>query len=480
MSEHQKSDDKNKKQTDKQENKNEKKSSFWVKANITATLSLFAGITLSLLIFPRPTESHTERRDLAKFPQFSVADYFSGDFADGVTEWFDDTVPWRDGFKNISSHIVKYMGVSLGGATVYGPIQEIKPTSTQPPEPTQPTDTNQPTPPDNSDSPSTQPIEENTSATVTTEPEFHVGAGEMSESNGLVVYQNTDTGHYWCVQLYSGGYSQDTFIEYINTIADQIGDSAQVYVMVAPESSEYYTPDQYLDYTVSQKKVVDYINNGLSDKVIGVDCVEPLRQHAAEDIFCRTDHHWKPLGAYYAAKAFADAAGITILEDLSLYELRTIPKFIGTWYGSTQDPNLYNDYDTFDYYIPPNDFDTYYYDTAYQNEFKAPFFLQYDCEENPDSAYSTFMGADNKIVRVDTDVKNGKKLLVFKDSYGNAEIPFYMNSYEQIYVCDIRFFDLNAIDFIKEQGIDDVLFTMCITSATGDNAFKMEKLFTNP
>ena len=49
MSEHQKKDDKNKKQPDKQENKNEKKSSFWVKANITATLSLFAGITLSLL-----------------------------------------------------------------------------------------------------------------------------------------------------------------------------------------------------------------------------------------------------------------------------------------------------------------------------------------------------------------------------------------------------------------------------------------------
>ena len=94
-------------------------------------------------------------------------------------------------------------------------------------------------------------------------------------------------------------------------------------------------------------------------------------------------------------------------------------------------------------------------------------------------SYSMFMGGDRKIVKVTTDVNNGRKLVVFKDSYGNAEIPFYMNSFEEIYVCDIRYFDINAVEFIKEQGVTDLLFSMCTFSAAGVNCEKyMEKIRT--
>ena len=85
-------------------------------------------------------------------------------------------------------------------------------------------------------------------------------------------------------------------------------------------------------------------------------------------------------------------------------------------------------------------------------------------------AYSTFMGGDQKIVKIETANKNGRKLCIFKDSYGNAEVPFFIDSFEEIYVCDIRYFDLYAPDFIKDNGITDVLFTMCTFSAVGENA----------
>lgn len=68
--------------------------------------------------------------------------------------------------------------------------------------------------------------------------------------------------------------------------------------------------------------------------------------------------------------------------------------------------------------------------------------------------------------------------MVIKDSYGNVEIPFYMNSFEEIYVTDVRFFDLNAVDFIKQQGITDVLFTMCTYSAAGQNCQGIEMMRT--
>ena len=94
-------------------------------------------------------------------------------------------------------------------------------------------------------------------------------------------------------------------------------------------------------------------------------------------------------------------------------------------------------------------------------------------------SYSTFMGGDNKIVRIETDVDNDRTLLIFKDSYGNAEIPFYFGSFKNIIVCDMRYFDLDPIKFIEEMEVTDLLFTMCTFSAVGVNANSLAELITS-
>ena len=73
-------------------------------------------------------------------------------------------------------------------------------------------------------------------------------------------------------------------------------------------------------------------------------------------------------------------------------------------------------------------------------------------------AYCTFMGGDAKVVKVSTDTGNGRKLAIFKDSFGNALPPFLMGSFEEIYVIDMRYFTHNVIDFLTENGVTDVLF----------------------
>jgi hypothetical protein len=95
-------------------------------------------------------------------------------------------------------------------------------------------------------------------------------------------------------------------------------------------------------------------------------------------------------------------------------------------------------------------------------------------------SYSTFMAGDDKIVRITTDAGTGRKLVVFKDSYGNAEIPFYFGSFDEIWVCDMRYFSLNAVEFIKYTGATDLLFTMCTFSAVGTNANHLETILNNP
>lgn len=305
------------------------------------------------------------------------------------------------------------------------------------------------------------------SETEAPQPEFQ----EVTNGN-LTYFLNN---HWYGIQLYAGGYNQDLYIKSVNAFADDLDGTAQVYSMIAPTNGDFYCPESYGEYNASQIKDINYIENNLGDKVKSVNCYDVLKEHKDDYIYFRTDHHWTSLGAYYAAEQFAKAAGVPFAEmNEENYEKKVIEGFVGSLYGSTGNANLLNDPDDFEYYVPANDYRCYYYDMSYNLDGKYPFFIQQEAR----NAFGTFMGSDKKIVRVETDVKNGRKLMVIKDSYGNVEIPFYMNSFEEIYVTDVRFFDLNAIDFIKQQGITDVLFTMCTFSAAGQNCEGIEMMRT--
>lgn len=148
--------------------------------------------------------------------------------------------------------------------------------------------------------------------------------------------------------------------------------------------------------------------------------------------------------------------------------------YVGTMYAYSKDSRILNDPEDFIYYIPTNDYTTYYYDRSFNYQYESRLIQ----EVSVDNSYLMFMGGDDKIVKIMTDVDNGRKLLVIKDSYGNAEIPFYTSSFEEIYVIDMRYFNCNLVNFIEDLGITDVLFTMCSYSVVGTNADNLSTLIT--
>lgn len=54
-------------------------------------------------------------------------------------------------------------------------------------------------------------------------------------------------------------------------------------------------------------------------------------------------------------------------------------------------------------------------------------------------------------------ISSDKKLLVIKDSFGNAFIPFLIPHYKNIYIVDPGACDINIKEFVKDNGIEDVL-----------------------
>ena len=89
-------------------------------------------------------------------------------------------------------------------------------------------------------------------------------------------------------------------------------------------------------------------------------------------------------------------------------------------------------------------------------------------DDHRSSWYSTYIAGDSYAVQIKSDVcKNGRKLLIVKDSYGNALAPYFIDSFEEVYIVDARTFELQLPEFVKSYGITDVLFAECAFSAVG-------------
>jgi hypothetical protein len=92
-------------------------------------------------------------------------------------------------------------------------------------------------------------------------------------------------------------------------------------------------------------------------------------------------------------------------------------------------------------------------------------------------AYCTFMGGDNKITQVRTSTKNGRRLIIVKDSFGNVLPGYLFYSFEEIHVIDFRYFSKNMKNYVKQHGITDILLTSNISFACSQNTMAKYRRF---
>ncbi len=294
---------------------------------------------------------------------------------------------------------------------------------------------------------------------------------EYGENGILVVGRN---GHYVGLSGCWGTLELcDSYTASLNKAAELLPD-VNVYDMIAPTAVEFYLPDDVTGFTGSQKEKIDHVKSGLKN-VTEIDAYGVLQQHQDEYIYSRTDHHWQPLGAYYAAKEFAQQSGTgDLFPALSEYEAVTKEGYVGSYYNYSKCESLKSDPEPFTLYISPNAdaLTTTYYDTSFQNGEQGHLFPYPDAS----GYYLSFLGTDICIAEIDTDCKNGRTLVICKESYGNALVPFLTSCYEKIYVTDMRYFDINLVDFCKEVGATDLLFACCTFTPAGGNGSYLEDI----
>ena len=120
----------------------------------------------------------------------------------------------------------------------------------------------------------------------------------------------------------------------LNAMKNRIGNNVNVYSMIVPTACELYCPANMRKEIDSQEEVQSYRGDMLVN-VEEVDVFPTLKNHNAENIYFRTDSRWTGLGAYYAAKVFAEKARVNFA-DISEYT----PKTVSTEYIGNFEPRI--------------------------------------------------------------------------------------------------------------------------------------------
>ncbi len=201
----------------------------------------------------------------------------------------------------------------------------------------------------------------------------------------------------------------------------------------------------------------------LSGKAIYVDTKSALLQKADEPIYYNTDHHWTTLGAYYGYSALVSAMG---LEPVHLPEpFLTLPHFYGTSASSAR--LMPGEGDTVALYIPADGMTL-----TVGTEEKPLYDLSF--AERKDK-YSVFLGGNYPLAVLKTGNKGLPKLLLVKDSYANAEIPFLSAHFSEIHIVDPRFYRQSLSEYVSQNEIDQVVFSFYLVNFVTDNNIALIK-----
>lgn len=370
-------------------------------------------LSSSVLVFIVPADEASvaaENREMTQMPELNQKTMFSGKFAQGFEGFVNDHVGFRGALTEASENVEKAYGITSS----LGKVVSI---------------------------------------------DKDVGTGTTSKTKLLIyndaimeVFRKSEDG-------------EAAYIRALNHYAKKLPEDIELYSMIVPTQLEYQEP-MYSNIQNSQKETIDDIYSQLDERIEKVDVYSQLGEHRDEYIYFRTDHHWTVLGAYYGYTAFSEAAGIEPVErsSFSSYIIRDFNGSLSSQVpaDAPEEPDYIEWYDTNDgeeieLEMQGLDRDgswTAYKGTLFDLGIKEP-------------SYNFFMGGDHAMGEIkNPDARTDKTLLVIKDSYANAFLPWVCQNYETTVLIDPRSYWANIDDVLAMYDVDECLIMNYIFATT--------------
>ena len=431
---------------------------------ITVMVAVIAAFVVVLNFFPRSEYSELERRELTKRPEFSLESLKSGEYTKCISSWYSDTEPFRDEFMTLSMQVRAMRALQIGDEE-----EQVNYIAAEPdPELGEQSSESAEISPIGPISP-ISPID----SVVPVQDVVDLDLDERAKitNNGIFIVGKAPNAR--AMMAYKGKAGGDSYARVINTYQEKFTD-VNIYCMVIPTAVEYYCPEKAKSATFPESATIDTLHAHLLPSVRKVHLLPVMAAHKDEPIYLRTDHHWSPLGAFYAAQEFCRVARVHVPE-LSEFEEQVTHRFVGSMYGFSRDISIKQSPEDFIYYTPTDvtyttTYTVYDIDSAFQvigehRPHKGEFFHHF--KDGSGLAYCTFMGGDTKITKVETSTRNGRRLLILKDSFGNALPGYLFGSFEEVHVVDGRYFTKNMVDYVSQNGITDIVFANNVFKAYG-------------
>jgi len=203
-----------------------------------------------------------------------------------------------------------------------------------------------------------------------------------------------------------------------------------------PAIHETYWDDSLMEIAGEKMNLIDLRQGFLQDP---------------EGLYYRTDHHLTSLGTYRMYLVWCQTQGITPAE-FSLAE--SYEGFYGTTYSKSglwatgpDDLEIWKPQDPGSYKVTICEgeekiFDSLYFTDHLQNMDKYPVFLD---------------GNHSLVVVENEQNKNGRTLLLLKDSYAHCFATFAAEHYEKIVMVDMRYYRQSVQDVIDTYGVTEIL-----------------------
>lgn len=398
----------------------------------TANVAIFCGLLLvggiASLAMKKQTISVMENRKLATFPNYSDSLFWSGKYFKQIDEYYSDNFPLRNNWISFADKFKNSIGFSSSEIKMYDP---------------------------NNDSEANEKTDTTKNSTVNTGPLPDDGIiGEKKK--GVFVFKNR------AFEMFGGGPGLGkSYADVINSYNRQLSPGIQVYNLIIPVALEFEITEKYAKLQKPNRPAIEHVYNSLDSNIKKVWAIDEIRKHRSEYIYFNTDHHWTSLGAYYAYRAFCLTAGLTPVS-LDTVASKTKDSFLGSLYRLTKDPGLRSNPDSVRYYLFKDSINFYIGSNTIGYWSKSKMYGEGASGPN---SYSVFLQGDLPTVKMETQHKNGRKIALVKESYGNAFAPYLINNYEKVIVVDQRYYTGNFMAMLKAEGINELLFINNIFAA---------------
>ena len=257
-------------------------------------------------------------------------------------------------------------------------------------------------------------------------------------------------------------------LQALEQFVEKAKQNADVHVMMVPTKS-WVLREKLPAFAphYNEQKFYDALQQKLGEENVLIFVEPELDAHKEEEIYYRTDHHWTTLGAWYGYEQYTKSVGGDLQRAQEKRKFRCISKdFYGTTYAKI---NYARQADKIQIYEPADTLHVVYN----MGEKKTDTLYDFSFLKTADQ-YSVFTGGNQAVLEITGGIKNGKTLLLIKDSFANSILPFLAEDYEKLVVVDLRQLNVSGNQLLEMFSPTDVLILYNSAQFAQDKEFEIK------